>query len=249
MRRKAAGRFKILAVIPARSGSRGIPNKNIRLLCDKPLIYYTIAAALQARLVDRVVVSTDSGQIAEIAKAYGAEVPFLRPAELARDDTPRLPVIRHAVSFLKENQNYRPEIIVTLQPTSPMRQAEHIDAAINMLGTASVDSVASVCEAEHSPYWMRRLGPRGTLVDVMPPGENNTRRQDLPKIYRLNGAIFAETYAALMEEETSQDRETRAFIMERKYSIDIDEDLDFQVAEILVGQMKRARMTTRLSKA
>ena len=144
--------LKIVGVIPARSGSKGIPNKNIKPLAGRPLIYYTIQAGLESRLLNRLLVSTDSPEIEDIAKGYGAEVPFLRPAELAQDDTPRLPVVQHAARYLEKTEGYKPDIMVTLQPTSPLRRAEHIDAAIDMLISTKADRVLSVCEAEHSPY-------------------------------------------------------------------------------------------------
>lgn len=224
--------LKVVGIVPARGGSKGIPNKNIRPLAGQPLIAYTIQAALEAQLLSRVLVSTDSPTIAQIAKTYGAEVPFIRPVELARDDTPRLPVVRHAVEFLENNEGYTPGIIVTLQPTSPLRRAEHIDAAIEMLVGAGADAVVSVCETEHSPYWMRRVDAEGRLVPLLSGSEAYLRRQDLPVVYRINGAVFAETYAAVRAEANQLGGNTRALVMERWESIDIDEEFDFKVAEM-----------------
>jgi len=241
LRQKEKSRLTIVGVIPARSGSKGIPNKNIRHLCGKPLIYYTIKAALASRFIQRVIVSTDSIHIADIAKAYGAEVPFLRPAELVMDETPRVLVIRHAVRLLEQQYGVKNDIVVTLQPTSPLRTAEHIDAAIKLMLRTKAQRVVSVCEAEHSPCWMRRLEPQGTLIELMPQRKKYARRQDLPKIYRLNGAIFADTYPALMKEDLQNSKPT-AFIMERKDSIDIDDELDFQVAEML---LQKCRIPTK----
>lgn len=223
--------LKVVGIIPARGGSKGIPDKNIRPLVGQPLICYTIKAALEARLLSRVLVSTDSPHIAQIAKEYGAEVPFLRPAELAWDDTPRLPVVRHAVAYLKKTEGYRPDIIVTLQPTSPLRMAEHIDAAIEMLVCTGADAVFSVCEAEHSPYWMRRVDADGRLVPVLPGSETYLQRQDLPVVYRINGAVYAETYETVCRDRPHADLDIRALVMERRKSIDIDEDLDLRIAE------------------
>lgn len=229
-----------VGIIPARSGSKGIPNKNIRLLAGKPLIYYTIKAGLEASLLSRLVVSTDSMEIAEISEAFGAEVPFLRPPELARDDTLGLPVVRHAVKFLEENQGYRPDIIVTLQPTSPLRRAEHIDAAVTMLIETKADSVVSLCEAEHSPYWMRALTKDGRLKPILSTKEDYMRRQDLPRVYRFNGAVYASKYSVVMEEKKRSKADIRALIMDREDSIDIDEELDFQIAEMILVTRRQA---------
>lgn len=223
---------KVVGLIPARAGSKGIPNKNIASLAGQPLIAYTIQAALESRLLSRVLVSTDSPTIAQIAKTYGAEVPFIRPPELARDDVPRLPVVRHAVDYLENNEGYTPDIIVTLQPTSPLRRAEHIDAAIEMLVGTGADAVVSVCEAEHSPYWMRRVDAEGRLVPLLSGSETYLRRQDLPVVYRINGAVFAETYAAVRAGVNQPAENICPLIMEQWESIDIDEEYDLKVAEM-----------------
>lgn len=225
-------KLKVLGVIPARCGSKGIPRKNIKDLAGKPLIYYTIKAALSSRSLNRTLVSTDSSEIADIAEAYGAEVLFLRPAELAQDDTPRLPVVRHAVRYLEQTEGYKADIIVTLQPTSPLRRSEHIDAAVEMLASTEADSVVSVCKAEHSPYWMRRVVEGGRLIPILPESEQYTRRQDLPVAYRINGAVYAETYSAVFDETKRAKTDIRALVMEKQDSIDIDEESDFRVAEM-----------------
>lgn len=224
--------LKFVGIVPARGGSKGIPDKNIRPLAGQPLIAYTIQAALEARLLSRVLVSTDSPTIAQIARAYGAEVPFIRPTELARDDTPRLPVVRHAIEYLETTEGYKPDLIVTLQPTSPLRRAEHIDAAIEMLVGTGADAVFSVCEAEYSPYWMRRIDAEGRLVPLLSGSEAYLRRQDLPVVYRINGAVFAETYAAVHAGANQPGGNTRALVMERWESIDIDEEFDLKLAEM-----------------
>jgi len=239
---RGSGHLRIVGIIPARAGSKGLPDKNIRLLCGKPLIYYTITAALAARSIEKVIVSTDSDRIAEIAKSYGAEVPFLRPAELAGDDTARLPVVRHAAMFLAESQKYQPDIFVTLQPTSPLRRAEHIDAAVEILNNTQADAVMSVCEAEHSPYWMRRIEGGGRLVPILPDSNQYTRRQDLPPVYRINGAVYVETYSSVFNETSRSEGNIHALVMDRVDSIDIDEEIDFKVAEMEL----LARMGTSL---
>jgi len=222
----------ILAIIPARGGSKGIPRKNVRLLCGKPLIAYTIEAALSSKLIDRVVVSTEDKEIAKVSKKYGAEV-IRRPPELAQDDTPSLPVYQHAIRHLEKMEDYRPEIIVILQPTSPLRIAEDIDRAIEKFLETGYDSIVSVCEAEHLPHWMYTLAGN-KLKPIIKDRENVTRRQDAPKVYRLNGAVYITSRDIIMKENRVLGRDTRAHIMPLERSIDIDTALDLKLAELLI---------------
>lgn len=226
----------ILALIPARGGSKGIPKKNIRPLAGKPLINYTIEAALQSRYQIRVVVSTDDEEIAKIARAAGAEVPFLRPAELAQDETPTFPVVQHALQWLEQHEAYQPKLVVLLQPTSPLRRPEHIDRALELILSSEADSVVSLCEAEHSPYWMKKVDAEGRVSPFISIEEEYTRRQDLPKVYRLNGAIFVTRSEVIMRKNRLLGDDTRAYIMEQDDSIDIDTELDFKLAELLIKE-------------
>ncbi len=229
----------VLAIIPARGGSKGVPRKNIRLLCGKPLIAWTIERGLQCAALDRVIVSTDDDEIARVGREWGAEVPFLRPSELARDDTPTLPVLRHAVAWLESVEGMSPETIVILQPTSPLRRAAQIEQAVRLLGETGADSVVSVCLAEHSPYWMKRLdGNRvySFLADVPEYG----RRQDLPPVYRLNGAIYVTHRAVLMNQNRILGDDTRALVMDAESSVDIDSPLDFKLAELILQEQTHA---------
>jgi CMP-N,N'-diacetyllegionaminic acid synthase len=222
----------ILAIIPARGGSRGIPRKNVRLLCGKPLIAYTIEAALSSKLIDRVVVSTEDEKIADVSKKYGAEI-ISRPQELAQDDTPSLPVYQHTIRYLEKTEGYRPEIIVILQPTSPLRIVEDIDRIIEVFLEAKYDSIVSVCEVEYPPHWMYTLeGNR--LKPVIKDGENVIRRQDAPKVYRLNGAMYVTTRDIIMKENRVLGRDTKAYIMPLERSIDINTEPDFKLAELLM---------------
>ncbi|MDY6845025.1 MAG: acylneuraminate cytidylyltransferase family protein [Thermodesulfobacteriota bacterium] len=224
---------KIVGIIPARSGSKNIPLKNIRDLAGKPLIAYTIESALNSKLLNRVIVSTDDEKIAAISRTFGAEIPFIRPAELAQDTTPTLPVLQHAVQFLCETERYQPDIIVTLQPTSPLRKANQIDEAIKKLFETGSDSVVSLSETEHSPYWMQKVeGDR--VFPFIEGSEKYTRRQDLPKIYQLNGAVYVTKYDILMKENKILGNDTRAFIMNKQDSIDIDTELDWKFAELIL---------------
>ncbi len=155
---------EMLALIPARGGSKSIPRKNIRPFAGHPLIAYSIAAGLAAELVTRVIVSTDDEEIAAVARRYGAEAPFLRPAELAQDHTPDLPVFQHALEWLAEHEGYQPEIVVQLRPTSPFRRVAHIDQAMyRLLEQPEADSVRTVCVPFQNPFKMWRIGPDGLM--------------------------------------------------------------------------------------
>lgn len=223
-----------LAIITARGGSKSIPRKNIKMLAGKPLIVWTIQAARSSTLLDRVIVSTDDSEIAAISSAAGAEVPFLRPAKLALDETPSLPVLQHAVRWLEANENFHPDLVVTLQPTSPLRRAEHIDEAIALELETNADAVVSVSRAP-SPFWMKRLeGNR--VFPFMPDAPEYTRRQDLPPVYRVNGAVYVTRYKVLMEQNRIQGHDTRAIVMDDESSIDVDTLLDFKFAELVLKQ-------------
>ncbi len=221
----------VLAVIPARGGSKGLPGKNLRMLAGRPLIAWTIGDALASGCLDRVVVSTDAPDIAAEARRRGAEVPFLRPAELAGDATPTLPVLRHAVAELEAREGYRPGLVVALQPTSPLRGPESIREAVAKMADPRVDSVVSVCPAEHSPYLLRRLeGDRAVPFLDVDPLRGGLRRQDLPPVYRLNGAVYAFRRDNLLGDEP-YGAEVRAVVMENWRSVDIDREEDLVVAE------------------
>jgi CMP-N-acetylneuraminic acid synthetase len=181
---------EILAIIPARGGSKRVPRKNVLMLGGKPLIAHTIAHAKQSKYITRVIVSTDDEETAKVAKEYGAEVPFMRPAELAQDMTPDLPVFQHALKWLKENEGYEPAAVVQLRPTSPLRKVEDVDAAIELLlAHPEVDSVRTVIEAEPSPYKMYVLEGDGLLAPLLAAdkGYINMPTQALPKAYRHIG--------------------------------------------------------------
>jgi CMP-N-acetylneuraminic acid synthetase len=215
-----------LGLIPARGGSKGVPRKNLRELGSKPLIAWTIEAARAASL-DRVVVTTDDEEIAEVARACGAEVPFLRPAELGADDTPDLPVYRHALAEL----GGAPQVVAWLRPTVPLRTAADVDAAVALLEETAADTVRSVTRADHSPYWMGRVeGDR--FVPLFE--EVFDRRQLLPEVYRLNGAVDVVRCASVGDVLFGGD--VRAYVMPPERSVDIDSDLDFAFAEALVAR-------------
>ena len=224
----------ILGVIPARGGSKGIRRKNLAPLGGRPLIAHTCDAARGSRGLTRVVVSTDDQEIAATAAALGVDVPFLRPAALAADETPMLDVLLDLLSTLEQRERYRPDVLVLLQPTSPFRRAEHIDAAVDLLVASGADSVVSVIQVPHqfTPTSLMRLeGDR-----LVPAGESQAppRRQDKPVLYARNGpAVLAVRSEVILRQHALYGRDTRAFIMSRAESVDIDEGFDLQIAELL----------------
>lgn len=223
-------RDKILGLIPARGGSKGVPRKNIRMLAGKPLIAWTIEAALKASCVGRVVVSTDDDEIAAIAKKHGAEVPFLRPDVLAADDTPDFPVLQHALESL--NRSY--EYIVWLRPTAPLRVFEDIDQAVAELALTGADSVRSVSATKAHPYWMKTLD--GPLLKPFVPGHderNYPRRQSLPPAYLLNGAVDVTTRKTVAGGSMWGEK-IAAYVMSPDRSLDIDTETDLIAAEALL---------------
>ena len=227
----------IIAIIPARGGSKSVPRKNIRLLNRKPLIYYTIKEGQRSRYIHRLFVSTEDGEIAEIAKGCGAEV-VPRPVELAQDDTPSLPVCQQVIEHLEEARTFYPDVIVILQPTSALRTVEDIDDAIEKFLKIDCDSVVSVCEVEHPPEWMYTL-EGDKLKLLIKGGSRVTRRQDTTKTYRLNGAVYVTSRDIMMKQNRIMGDDTRAYIMPPERSIDIDTELDFKLAEVLMKENKR----------
>jgi len=223
-------RKNIVAVIPARGGSKTLPDKNIRKLLGKPLIYYTIKAALKSKLVDKVIVSTDSEKIRKIARKYGAEAPFKRPARLATDTAHTPLVIQQAIKFLEKNKNYHPTIVVTLQPTSPIRKDGDIDKMIDMLVKNKYDSVVSVKDiCAYHPWWTMKIkNNKLTPFLKLNVDSYNLERQQLPKVFFPNGSIYITKTRALFEKNNLIIvQNCGAYIMDEIYSLDIDNYLDF----------------------
>lgn len=219
-----------LALIPARGGSRGIPRKNVRELGGKPLIAWTIEAALAAKGVERVVVSTEDEEIAAIARTWGAETPFMRPAELASDTAPGIAPVLHAVEQLPGHDS-----LVLLQPTSPLRSAVQIDALLEFAAEHQASSVVSVCEVEEHPAWMFRKAADETLAPYAALKEA-ARRQDLPSLYSLNGAMYWVRTDWLRATGSLVGEGTRGFVMDAESSTDIDTMLDWRLAELLMTE-------------
>jgi CMP-N-acetylneuraminic acid synthetase len=227
---------RVLAVIPARGGSKGVPRKNIRPVCGKPLIAYTIETALRARhLLTRVVVSTDDEEIAEIARRHGADVPFLRPAALGDDNVPTLPVLQHAVTFAEGQDHAIFDWVLLLQPDQPFRTAEDIEAALRLAYEGACDSVISVVQvfSEH-PILMKRIVD-GHLVPYCIEEKEGTRRQDYdPPAYRRNGAIYLTRRDVLMNRNSVWGDVIRPYVMPEERSVGVDSELDLTLVEILM---------------
>jgi len=217
----------VLAVVPARGGSKGLPGKNIRPLAGKPLIAWTLECAAQSRYIDRCIVSTDDPEIADVARVWGGDVPFLRPAELARDDTPGIAPVIHA---LEQIGGY--DLVVLLQPTSPLRTPTDIDGCLEKLTASGAPACVSVTLADQSPYWMYTLTERETIRPVLEGIDRAVPRQKLPEVYMLNGAVYAAEVDWLKKSRSFLTEETAAFVMPRERSVDIDTLDDFILAEI-----------------
>lgn len=228
---------KIIAIIPARGGSKGIPKKNIKFLIGKPLIAYTIEAALKSKYLDRTIVFTEDKEIAEISKKYRAEI-INRPVKLAKDNTPTSDVILHVLSVLKR-EDYNPDIIVLLQPTSPLRDVKDIDSAIRLFFNKNGDSLISVSLSKELPFWTHKIDKRGFIKPLLGFKNYYKRRQELPKTYMENGAICLTTPENIYKYNEFYTKKTLPYIMPFKNSIDIDEPLDFYFAEFLLKNEKK----------
>lgn len=230
------GDKKVLAIIPARGGSKRLPRKNILPLGAEPLIKWTIDAAKDCQYIDRFIVSTEDSEIAEVSKKEGADVPFLRPDYLAEDSTTTLDVVLHLLNKLEEKGEHY-DYIVLLQPTSPLRTAKHIDAAFQQLIETNQRAIVSVCEAEHHPLWCNTLPENKTMSSFLNKEVHNKRSQDLPTYYRLNGAIYICLIPLLKAEKTFLPSvDCSAYIMLQEDSIDIDTKSDFDRAELAVDR-------------
>lgn len=227
--------MNVLGVVPARGGSKGIPQKNLTIVAGRPLLAYTADAARASRRLTRVVVSTDDEAIAEAAVGLGLEVPFLRPAALATDDTPMLPVLQHAAREVARAGSAA-DVVVLLQPTSPLRRASHIDEAIELLQTTSADSVVSVVEVPHqfSPVSVMRL--EGGQLRPYLDGPPVTRRQDKPRVYARNGPAVLAVRTHVLEAGSLYGGDCRPLLMAAAESLDVDGPEDLALAELMLSK-------------
>ncbi|MFH2047114.1 MAG: acylneuraminate cytidylyltransferase family protein [Pseudomonadota bacterium] len=227
-------KHRVVCVIPARGGSKGVPRKNIKKLADKPLIAYTIEHALQSRYIDRTIVSTEDKEIADISKQYGAEVPFLRPESLAGDEAATVDVLLHAINWLEEEEKYNFDILVLLHTTTPLRAVKDIDSSIEMLLGTKADNVFSVTEAHRNPYFnMVEISPNGK-VHLSKKGTFSSR-QSAPKVYDINASIYVWWKELLKKEGKIILENSHIYIMPKSRSIDIDDNIDFKIAEMMMA--------------
>jgi len=225
----------ILGVIPARGGSKSVPRKNLALLHGRPLIAYTIDAARQSQRLTHFLVSSEDVEILAVAASLGAPTPFIRPVELATDEAPTLPVVQHAVREMENIEGIRFDYVILLQPTTPLRRPEDIDAAIDKLISTGADSVVSVCDVgAYHPARMRQIvDDRLVELPIREPREM-LRRQDLPPVYIRNGAIYAVRRDVAMLSNSMIGEVSRPYIMPEERSVNVDSALDLHLAEILL---------------
>jgi len=225
----------ILGLIPARGGSKAIPRKNIINLAGKPLLAYTCEAALSSQRLTHLILNTDDQAIAVVGQEYGVETPFLRPPHLAVDEAPILPVLQHAIQWLAENQGFHTDALVLLQPTSPLRRAQHIDAAVDLLLTSGADTVVSVQEVPHqyNPASLMKLDNDGTLKPFL-EGEMILRRQDKPRVYARNGPAILALLRRTLDSGRLYGGKVLPYEMGPLESIDIDDQDDLALVEALI---------------
>lgn len=226
-------KHKVVCVIPARGGSKGVPRKNIKPLAGKPLIAYTIEQSLQSKYIDRTIVSTEDSEIADISKQYGAEVPFMRPDALAGDQVATVDVLLQAINWLEEEDKYNFDILVLLHTTTPLRAVKDIDSCIKMLVEAKADNVFSVTEAHRNPYFnMVEVDDNG-IATLAKKGDFTTR-QSAPKVYDMNSSIYVWCKDVLKNEKKIFLKKSHIYVMPKERSIDIDDNFDFKIAEFLI---------------
>jgi N-acylneuraminate cytidylyltransferase len=224
---------KILAMIPARGNSKRVPKKNIKIFCNKPLIAWTIEAAKRSKYIDKLVLSSECSEIIKIAKSYGCEIPFVRPSDLSLDKVPGIMPVLHAIEKIS---GY--DYIVLLQTTSPLRSEKDIDAAIEHCLNKKADNCVSVVEVTQNPHWMYTKNSDGRLYKFI-EDKQIARSQELPAYYFLNGAIYVSHIATLKKTENLITVDSVAYVMPEERSIDIDTQLDFKIAELLMIESQK----------
>ena len=223
-----------LGLITARGGSKGLARKNVLPVAGKPLIAWSIGAALKGHGLSRVIVTTDDEEIAQVARAWGAEVPFVRPPKLARDDSDHVSVVEHAIHWLEAHDNARPDYVMLLQPTSPLRTAEDIEGVIQIAHARGAIAVVSVCETRSHPCLAKRILEDGTLSDFVTSDIAYLQRQVLPPAYALNGAIYLNRSEAFLRQRTFLPPGTHAYVMPPERSLDVDSAWDLHLADLIL---------------
>jgi CMP-N,N'-diacetyllegionaminic acid synthase len=226
-------KFDVLGIIPARGGSKGIPKKNIKLLNKKPLIYYTINESQKSNFITRLVVSTDDNNISKISKKLGVEV-INRPKKFAGDKSNAVITYKHIIRYLEKNENYIPDIVVILQPTSPLRSVEDIDKSIKTFISKNCDVVVSVTNTSHPPHWTLVMNKNNRLNFYFKNTNPSKPRQDYPQFYTPNGAVIVTTFNHMINCKDVLSNDVVAYIMPEERSIDIDTLFDFKLAEMLI---------------
>ena len=227
-------KFHVTALIPARGGSKRLPRKNVKLLHGKPLIAWSIEVAKASKYIDRVIVSTDDEEIKKISEQYEAEVPFLRPEHLSNDHASSFDVIKHTIDSLQLDRSN--ELIVLLQPTSPLRLVSEIDTALEFFVQKNAKGVVSISETEYSPMWSNTLPENGCMADFIRPEVQGKRSQDLPTFFRLNGSIYIyETLALVKQNKLFYDENVYGFQTSLETAVDIDTGLDFLIADTIMN--------------
>jgi len=221
----------ILAIIPARGGSKGIPRKNIKELAGKPLIAWTIEEAKKSKYIDRLILSSDDEEIITVAKEWGCEVPFVRPKELATDSSPSIDFVLHAINNIDKQFDY----ICLLQPTSPLRNVDDINNCILYCIDNNSNSCVTISEVEKHPYYMYELSKNNNLIKVL-PNTGVLRRQDLPKIYEVNGSVYLNNVDFLKLNKIFIDKSTNGYIIPKERAVDIDSDLDWKICELILKE-------------
>ena len=228
----------ILGVIPARGGSKGIPGKNIRSVLGKPLIAYAIECALKCPSIDNLIVTTDSEEIAGVARKWGAETPFIRPAELAEDKTPMVPVLQHAVIATEQYYQKTVDALVLLDPTGPLRTIDDVEGCLSLFMNSDCDAVISGNKAHRNPYFNMVMIKDNYVSLILPCSKPIGRRQDCPLVYDLNTVVWVYSRKALMEECARIPERTLLYIIPSERAIDIDRETDFEILEFLMGKSR-----------
>ena len=235
---------RVLGLIIARAGSKTVPNKNMRILAGKPLLEYTLKAATASEGLDKIIISTDSPEMARFAESHDVEAPFIRPTELSNDTAQSHDVILHALEFLQKNNDYQPDGVMLLQPTSPFRTSKDISECVRLFSAENVDGVVSITPADKHPYTTKMLSSDGRIAPFFPQADMTANRQTWPKAYLLNGAIFLRQTAVyrlwrsrLSSGGNPEGKRVLGYVMPPERSIDIDNELDFLLAESIITKL------------
>ncbi len=224
----------ILGIIPARAGSKGVPRKNVRLVGDKPMVAWTWTAARAAPSISRLIVSTDDLEVEKLAKSAGIDVPFRRPSELAGDTVSAFAVVEHALSWLEHNEAYRPDYVFWLQPTSPLRTTADIETAVALASERNASAIVGVYPVNKHPYWMKKLLPDGSIENFMPLDREYNRRQDMPIVYAISGAVYLIRREVLLEQKTFFPKGALAYVMPAERSLDVDSLSDLHLIDLIL---------------